>query len=129
VSAVKHETKLKSSKRGEVAVAEGRRRSGHVMVRVSVVLHHTENGKQKSIPAYTVSINLHGAMICAAVNLPAEARCEIEHKMTQERIPVRVTRKPKGSPEGFQIPIEFETPSADFWHISFPPDDWKPLDI
>jgi hypothetical protein len=99
------------------------------MARIAVVLHHSANGKPESIRAYTVSVNVHGAMICAAVDLPAEARCELEHKMTKERQPVRVTREPQGSPEGFQIPVEFETPSADFWHISFPPSDWKPIDF
>ncbi len=68
-------------------------------------------------------------MICAVAELGADARCEIEHKMTKERQSVRVTRQPKGSPEGYLIPVEFEAPTADFWHISFPPSDWKPLDI
>jgi hypothetical protein len=40
----------------------------------------------------------------------------------------RVVRQPQGSPEGFLIPVEFETPSHDFWHISFPPSDWNPAD-
>jgi hypothetical protein len=98
------------------------------MVRVSVVVHHNAAGKPESIPAFTVSVNVHGAMICAAVELSTDARFEIEHKMTRERQAVRVTRQPKSSPEGFLIPVEFVTPTADFWHISFPPSDWKPLD-
>ena len=128
MSAAKSVTKPGSSKHNEIALAEGRRRSQRVIVRVSLVLHHAAEGKPESIPAYTVSVNVHGAMICAAVSLPAEARCEIEHKITRERKSVRVTRQPQGSPEGFLTPVEFETPSADFWRISFPPPGWKPLD-
>jgi hypothetical protein len=128
VSAAKPVTKRSSSTRGEIALADGRRRSHRVMVRVSLVLHHAPHGRPESIPAYTVSVNIHGTMICAAVNFPAGARFEIEHKMTRERKPVRVTSKPQNSPEGFLIPVEFVTPSADFWHISFPPDNVMPLD-
>jgi hypothetical protein len=128
VTPTKSATKSAGSSRGDNALNEGRRRSQRVMVRVSLVLHHNAGGKPESIPAYTVSVNVHGAMVCAAVELPAEARCEIEHKMTRERQSVRVTRASKNSPEGFLIPVEFEAPSADFWHISFPPSDWKPLD-
>jgi hypothetical protein len=129
LSAAKSTAKAGTSKRGEIALAESRRRSLRVMARISVVLHHSANGELKSIQGYTVSVNIHGALICSPVDLPAETRCEIEHKMTKERAAVRVTRQSQGSPEGFQIPIEFETPSADFWHISFPPSDWKPVDF
>jgi hypothetical protein len=108
---------------------EGRRRSQRVMVRVSLVVHHALEGKPESIPAYTVSVNIHGAMFCAAINPAPDAKFEIEHKMTRERKAVRVTRQPQSSAEGFLIPVEFETPSADFWHISFPPSDWKPLEF
>jgi hypothetical protein len=128
VTPTKTSTKPKTSSRGDNAMNEGRRRSQRVMVRVSLVVHHSLEGKAESIPAYTVSVNVHGAMFCAAINPAADARFEIEHKMTRERKIVRVTRQPQSSAEGFLIPVEFETPSADFWHISFPPSDWKPLE-
>jgi hypothetical protein len=31
-------------------------------------------------------------------------------------------------PEGFHIPIEFDSPAPDFWKIAFPPTDWRPQD-
>ncbi len=127
MSAVKSITKPAHSSRGDNALNEGRRRSARVMVRVSLVLHHSALGKPESVPACTVSVNVHGAMICAPVDMAAETRFEIEHKMTRERKSVRVTRQPQSSPEGFLIPVEFETPSADFWRISFPPSNWKPV--
>ena len=128
MSHAKTTTKAASSSRGDVGLAEGRRRSHRVMVRISLVVHRTVDGKVQSTPAYTESVNVHGAMICAAINPAADAKFEIEHKMSRERKIVRVTRAPKSSAEGFLIPVEFETPSADFWHISFPPTDWKPLE-
>ena len=128
MSAAKSGAKPGASKAGETALGEDRRRSNRVMVRVSLILHFTAAGKPTSIPAHTVSVNVHGAMICAAVEIRAGTRCEIENKMTRDRKPVRVTRQPQSFPEGFLIPVEFETPAADFWRISFPPSDWKPLD-
>jgi len=128
VSDVNSAAKPGRSGRGENALSDTRR-SPRVNVRVSLVIHYSANGIPEVWPAYTVSVNAHGAMICAAKNLPAKTRFETEHKMTGERQTVRVTRQPQSSPEGFLIPIEFETPPTDFWHISFPPSNWKPLDV
>ncbi len=107
---------------------EERRRSQRVILRVPVVIHVDLGGKGESIPGSTVGVNSHGAMLCAARSLPAETRLEVEHKLSHERKAGRVVRQPQGSPEGFLIPVEFDTPSGDFWHISFPPADWKPVE-
>ncbi len=93
-----------------------------------MVLHFEKGGKQVTLPATTVGVNIHGAMVCAAQNLPMDTRLEIEHKLTKVRMTARVTRQPQGSPEGYLIPVEFDSPSSDFWHISFPAADWKPTD-
>lgn len=98
------------------------------MIRVAVMLHLELGGKPAKLEAFTVAVNIHGAMVCAAQNLPMDTKLEVEHKLTREKMIGRVTRQPQSSPEGFLIPIEFESPSVDFWHISFPPEDWKPLD-
>lgn len=114
--------------RGAVAAGEDRRRSQRVMLRVSVLLHFQSEGKPASLEAHTVAVNIHGAMVCASRTFPAGARVEIEHKVSRERMPGRVTRQPQNTAEGFLIPVEFDIASADFWHISFPPSDWKPPD-
>jgi hypothetical protein len=31
-------------------------------------------------------------------------------------------------PEGFHVPLEFDSPAPDFWRIVFPPLDWRPED-
>jgi hypothetical protein len=29
-------------------------------------------------------------------------------------------------PEGYHVPLEFDTPEPNFWGIAFPPADWRP---
>jgi hypothetical protein len=110
------------------AVADDRRRIQRVMMRVKVVLRFTADGKEVSLPAHTVAVNLHGAMICAGQSIPAGMALEVEHKVTRERIAGKVTRQAQSSPDGFLIPFEFGAPSSNFWRISFPPSDWKPTE-
>jgi hypothetical protein len=114
--------------RSSMVATDDRRRSQRVMMRVGVVVRYTLNGKEISLQAHTVAVNIHGAMICTAENIPAEMALDLEHKMTKERIAGRVTRQAQNSPEGFLIPVEFVSPSSNFWRISFPPSDWKPID-
>lgn len=114
--------------RPSMVATDDRRRSQRVMMRVAVVVRYSLNGKEVSQQAHTVAVNIHGAMICSAENIPAETALDLEHKMTRERIAGRVTRQAQTSAEGFLIPVEFVSPSSNFWRISFPPSDWKPAD-
>jgi hypothetical protein len=114
--------------RTSVVATDDRRRSQRVMMRVGVVVRYSLNGKEMSLQAHTVAVNIHGAMICAAEPIPADTPLDVEHKMTKERIAGRVTRQAQNSPDGFLIPVEFVSPSNNFWRISFPPSDWKPID-
>jgi hypothetical protein len=117
-----------SAGRGAVAAGEDRRRSQRVMLRVSVLLDFMADGQQITLEAHTVAVNIHGAMVCASRTFPANARVGIQHKLSGERMSGRVTRQPQSTPEGFLIPVEFDKPSTEFWHVSFPPSDWKPPD-
>lgn len=107
---------------------EERRRSQRVMLRVPVKVHVTLAGKPVIIEAYTLAVNSHGAMLCLIQNMDVNTRMEVEHKGTKERRWGRVTRQPQTSPEGYLVPVEFDNPSGDFWHVSFPPADWKPME-
>jgi hypothetical protein len=108
---------------------EERRRSQRVIIRVPITLLATENGAPVRINAYTVAVNIHGAMVVSPRNLEAEATLELVNGRTDEKIPSRVTRSPRESAEGFLIPVEFTTASPNFWQISFPPSNWKSPDL
>lgn len=104
---------------------EERRRSQRVIIRVPVTLVVSENGVSTRISAHTVAVNIHGAMVVSQRSLDADVTLEIVNGRTEEKIGCRVTRAPRDSAEGFLIPVEFTSPSSNFWQISFPPSNWK----
>src|ERR1700683_193327 len=104
---------------------EERRRSQRVIIRVPITLVATENGQTVRISAHTVAVDIHGAMVLCPRSLDADARLEVVNGRTDERIPSRVTRASRESAEGFLIPVEFTSPSPNFWQITFPPANWK----
>jgi hypothetical protein len=121
------QTKAEAPARRQPVIAEDRRRSQRVMLKVAVTLHLSINDKPTTLDAHTLVVNTHGAMLCVQQNLAADTHLELEHNRSQERRRARVTRKPQSSPDGWLVPVEFEEESRDFWHVSFPPANWKPL--
>lgn len=112
----------------QVLPGEERRRSQRVMVRTPVTLYVTIANQLLTIQAETVAVNDHGAMLLCSRTLAGETKLEIQNDRTSKRLWCRVTRTPRDTPGGFLIPVEFDTPARGFWHITFPPTDWKPLD-
>lgn len=104
---------------------EERRRSQRVMIRVPVTLLLKEGSQTLRIPAHTVEVNIHGALVMCPRSLDADTKLEIENGRTEEKIDCRVTRAPRESSEGCMIPLEFTTPSPNFWQITFPPPNWR----
>ena len=96
------------------------------MLKVAVTLYLSINDRPAKIDAHTLVVNTHGAMLCVQQNLASETRLELEHNRSKERRLARVTRKAQSSPDGWLIPVEFEEAAGDFWHVSFPPANWKP---
>ena len=104
---------------------EERRRSQRVIIRVPITLAMTQNGQTVQITAHTVAVNIHGAMVVCSRSLDENTKLELVNGRTQEKIGTRVSRAPRESSEGFLIPVEFTSPSPNFWQISFPPANWK----
>lgn len=112
--------------RGTTLLAgEERRRSQRVMIRVPVTLLVKEGSQTLRISARTAEVNIHGALVAAPRSFDADTQLEMENGRTNETIGCRVTRAPRESPEGFMIPLEFTTPSSNYWQITFPPANWK----
>ena len=107
---------------------EERRRSQRVLLRIRASVHVNLRGKQTTLEVRTLSVNPYGAMIIAGENLPPQTRLVLENSVTRERVACRVVHPPKEMPEGFHVPIEFDSAAPHFWMIDFPPDDWKPQD-
>ena len=115
------------TKHKPVPVAENQL-SQRVMLRVSASIHVAVQGKETTFKATTLSVNRQGALLVMERNLPPETRLVLEHGRTRECVACRVTRAAREMPEGYQVPIEFDSPAPDFWKIAFPPSDWHPLD-
>jgi hypothetical protein len=115
-----------SPERGTSLMAgEESRRSQRVIIRVPVRLEATMLGKKIKADAFTVAVNIHGAMVLCPRSFDIGTKLEIRNERTEARAEVRVTRAPRESAEGYLIPLEFTAPSPKFWQISFPPENWK----
>lgn len=115
------EKSLKTDSGPQLMPGEERRRSQRVLIRTAVTLRYVSQGRHVSVPAHTISVNDHGAMVIAARDLPVGTRLEIENIRTGQCQPCRITRTPRETPQGLQIPVEFDAPAPGFWHICFPP--------
>jgi hypothetical protein len=105
-----------------------RRRSQRVMIRIPVTLEMTVAGKKVTVHAGTASVNDHGAMLLCTKNLPVDTIFEMVNDRTNQKQSCRVTRTATENQQGYLIPVEFAAPAPGFWHISFPPPGWKPLE-
>jgi hypothetical protein len=104
---------------------EERRRSQRVIIRIPLTLVVPEKGQTLKISAHTVAVNIHGAMVLCPRSLDADTSLDVVNGRTDEKISSRVTRAARESAEGFLIPVEFTSPSPNFWQINFPPSNWK----
>lgn len=106
-------------------IGEERRRSQRVLLRTRAQIHVALEGKLTTIKAFTLSVNPQGALVVMAQSLPVDARLVLEHGTTKKCVPCKVVREARQMPEGFHVPIEFDSPAPEFWGIAFPPLDWR----
>jgi hypothetical protein len=106
--------------------AEKRKQSQRVLLRVRASVHLALKGQATTLQTSTVSVHPQGALVVLAQSLPPETRLVLEHAGTKEKISCRVARTPREMPEGFHVPLEFDSPAPGFWKIAFPPTDWCP---
>jgi hypothetical protein len=128
-SSVKHASSAAAVGSSPALAGEERRRSQRVLLRVRANIHVALQGTPTTFDTTTLSVNSHGAMIILKQGLPPDTRLVLEHCGTKERVACKVVRPSREIPEGFQIPIEFDSPAPNFWGIAFPPSDWRPDDL
>jgi hypothetical protein len=105
-----------------------RRRSQRALLRVGVTLHFTKEGKAETCKVYTVNVSAYGALVICPQSLPLNTRVVLEHNATRDQVTCHVARLKRASTEGFEIGVEFEKQAPDFWKMSFPSLDWKPIE-
>ncbi|MGB8475283.1 MAG: PilZ domain-containing protein [Candidatus Acidiferrum sp.] len=99
--------------------AEERRRAQRVLLRIRVNLQVI--GKDKVFEGNTHTVSANGAMLILPEGLPEGTNVTVENPKSQSKVEARVVRPPQMSHEGSLVPIEFTSPSPNFWGIFFPP--------
>ena len=112
----------------KIIAGEERRRSYRVLLRVRASVHVALQGKPVTFETVTLSVSNHGALVVLSQSLPCDTRLVLEHSGTKERVACKVARIAREMPEGFHVPLEFDSPAPNFWRIAFPPSDWRPPD-
>lgn len=100
-----------------------------MLLRVRTNVHVAVQGKPTTLEASTVSVNPQGALVVLKQSLPADTRLVLEHRGTREKVSCRVAKPGREMPEGFHVPVEFDSPAPGFWKIDFPPVDWRPDEL
>jgi len=98
---------------------EERRRAQRVFLRMPVVVYI--EGKANPIHGTTHTVSASGAMIILPQGLATGTKISVENPKTQKKVEAHVVRPPVMNAEGSLVPIEFTTPSPQFWNIFFPP--------
>ncbi len=78
-------------------------------------------GKPNPIHGVTHTVSASGAMIILPQGLSTGTKISIENPKTQKKVDAHVVRPPVMNAEGSLVPVEFTTPSPQFWNICFPP--------
>jgi hypothetical protein len=78
-------------------------------------------GKANTLEGYTHTVSAGGAMLIIPEPLPDGTLVIIENPKAGSKIEARVVRPPQMSHDGSLVPVEFTSPSPNFWGIFFPP--------
>jgi hypothetical protein len=107
----------------------GTRRSQRVVARIRVQVRRRADGDGfMSETTYTVVVSAHGALIGLAMKVQPNELLSIKNVISGEEKQGRVVRVSEENPKQTEVSIEFTEPSPRFWHIDFPPEDWKALE-
>jgi hypothetical protein len=99
--------------------AEERRRAQRVLLKIQVKV--TVAGKPNALEGHTHTVSASGGMLILPEGLPEGTTVTIENTKAQSKVEARVVRPPQMSHEGSLVPVEFTSPSPNFWGIFFPP--------
>jgi hypothetical protein len=102
-----------------------RRRSGRVLLHVPVAVSSDDPAAGFSETTATLSISAHGALIPVKAQVN-ESQTLFISAAGSEKLPCRVVYVGATLQGRTQVGIEFSAPAPNFWHITFPPDDWAP---
>lgn len=103
------------------------RRSQRVLLRVPILVRKVESDGFLSEHSYTLMVNANGALIALAMKVQPGQKLVLKNRTTGEDQECHVVQVGKQYVNKNEVAIEFVRPAPRFWHIDFPPADWKPL--
>jgi hypothetical protein len=106
-------------------VPANHRRSQRLFIQIPVVLEGKLADKSEfSEKAQTVVVNAHGALVESGFLLESGQHVLLRNARTNEKIVSEVKLVTPGESEKYNVALEFVSPNYEFWHITFPPEDW-----
>jgi hypothetical protein len=107
---------------------DNRRRSARVLLSVPVTVSCETPPGIFTEKTQTLVVNAHGALITLGAKVTAGQTLLIGSGSSEPRScrVVYVGPATQGRP---QLGIEFTEPSPNFWHITFPPEDWSAASV
>ncbi len=113
----------------ETVEVKNKRRSERVILRVAVVVSvGTYDGNVMSEPTFTQVVNAHGGLLTLKMDLFAKQKFVLKNLKMGIARECSVVRTEKPATSEFLVAFQFETPTPDFWPITFPPKDWQALE-
>jgi len=105
------------------------RRSQRVIARIRVQVRREADGDGfMSEVSHTLVLSAHGALICLAMNVQPNEILAVKNVSSGEEKHGRVVRISEEADSQNAVAVEFTEPAPRFWHIEFPPADWKALE-
>ena len=103
-----------------------RRRSQRLFLQVPIVVEGQLAGKSEfSEKTHTIVVNAHGALVELTASLEQGQIVVVRNARSNERCECAVKLVTPAEAGKFKTALEFTKPSPDFWHVSFPPEDWS----
>ena len=103
-----------------------RRRSQRLFLQVQIIVQGKLAKKSPfSEETHTIVVNAHGALVELSASLDQGQIVSLQNVRTAERIECTVKLITPAGAGKFNVALEFLEHNAEFWRISFPPDDWS----
>jgi hypothetical protein len=105
------------------------RRSQRVALRVAVLIRANSNGESLEVQGFTEAVNAHGGLFESPLMANPGQEIILVDTKTSAEVASRVVRVDRASSDLVTMAFEFREPTARFWPITFPPEDWKEVTL
>jgi hypothetical protein len=107
-----------------------RRRSQRVVLALGITVSSADEGRIGAFQeeTQTLIVNAHGALILLAARVEKGQHLRMQNRTTRQEQACKVVFVGPVANGKTQIGIEFTSPSPEYWHIAFPPEDWSAVE-